>query len=368
VIGAGSFLPWDALGQDSKTDTPLVMIAKIYLCRVRARVCLVRWTVCSVLLSFLGTTVQFTQAQEILAGTEADQQIGAYAVQKGVADPNGSKAAPVAATVPAARTTAGPRGEAPTGAISGRVQNEVTGTVKLDPFVISSSKLTDGEALATNEQRFAANIKNVVATDAFGDVTEGNIVEFLKFLPGVTVGYEDGNLSPITASVRGFDPNLTKFNASDAHVSEAELSVRQSLGFAPLPSWARPFQVFANTTKLRLEGNQNASFIAFMPFSLNWGVTFSRNPLTLMANWSHLGRQRTTAVAAMGPDAFIYIEPRTTLNLNCTYQLGKRVSPFGSGRNVQNTPRNQSRAGSETPEYARRHQPGYYGVQYSVGV
>src|SRR5687767_7376597 len=51
------------------------------------------------------------------------------------------------------------------------------GIVKLDPFVASMSKLTEGESLATNEQRFAANIKNVVATDAFGDVTEGNVAE-----------------------------------------------------------------------------------------------------------------------------------------------------------------------------------------------
>ena len=52
-----------------------------------------------------------------------------------------------------------------------------SGVVKLDAFVLSSSKLTEGEALATNEQRFAPNIKNVVATDAFGDVIEGNVAE-----------------------------------------------------------------------------------------------------------------------------------------------------------------------------------------------
>ncbi|MSU68744.1 MAG: hypothetical protein EXS40_09260, partial [Opitutaceae bacterium] len=53
------------------------------------------------------------------------------------------------------------------------------GVVKLDAFIASTSRLTEGEALATNEQRFAKNIKNVVATDAFGDVTEGNVAEFM---------------------------------------------------------------------------------------------------------------------------------------------------------------------------------------------
>jgi hypothetical protein len=67
------------------------------------------------------------------------------------------------------------------------VYGDKSGTVKLDAFVLSASKMTEGEALATNEQRFAANIKNVVATDAYGDVTEGNVAEFMKFLPGVSV-------------------------------------------------------------------------------------------------------------------------------------------------------------------------------------
>ena len=55
------------------------------------------------------------------------------------------------------------------------VAAEQPGVVRLDPFVLASSKVREGEALATNEQRFAPNIKNVVSTDAFGDVPEGNI-------------------------------------------------------------------------------------------------------------------------------------------------------------------------------------------------
>ena len=91
--------------------------------------------------------------------------------------------------------------------------------VKLDAFVLSSSKLTEGEALATNEQRFAKNIKNVVATDAFGDVTEGNVAEFMKFMPGVTIEYSDA--SPNAIAVRGFDPNLTAVTADGAQLANA---------------------------------------------------------------------------------------------------------------------------------------------------
>ncbi|HUR57509.1 MAG TPA: TonB-dependent receptor [Opitutaceae bacterium] len=94
-----------------------------------------------------------------------------------------------------------------------------SGTVKLDPFVLTSSKLTEGEALATNEQRFAANIKNVVATDAYGDVTEGNVAEFMKNLPGITIDYSD--VMPLAVSVRGFDPNMTNVTSDGASLANA---------------------------------------------------------------------------------------------------------------------------------------------------
>ena len=48
---------------------------------------------------------------------------------------------------------------------------QTTGTVKLDAFLVSSDRETDAQAIATNEQRSAANIKNVVSSDSFGDVT-----------------------------------------------------------------------------------------------------------------------------------------------------------------------------------------------------
>ena len=52
--------------------------------------------------------------------------------------------------------------------------------VEMSAFVVSTSKEMDGAAIAINEQRFAANIVNVVAADEFGHVAEGNVGEFLK--------------------------------------------------------------------------------------------------------------------------------------------------------------------------------------------
>ncbi|HEY1108271.1 MAG TPA: carboxypeptidase regulatory-like domain-containing protein, partial [Opitutaceae bacterium] len=61
------------------------------------------------------------------------------------------------------------------------------GTIKLDAFVVAQERETDAMAIATNEQRFAPNIKNVMSTDSLGDVLGGSVGEFIKFLPGVTV-------------------------------------------------------------------------------------------------------------------------------------------------------------------------------------
>ena len=83
------------------------------------------------------------------------------------------------------------------------------GTVKLDSFVVSTSRETDGEAIAINEQRFAANIKNVVAADSLGDVMDGNVGEFLKFLPGITAEYDtESGGSVASVSVRGFPSSM----------------------------------------------------------------------------------------------------------------------------------------------------------------
>jgi iron complex outermembrane recepter protein len=66
-------------------------------------------------------------------------------------------------------------------------------TIKLDSFVVSSSKEMEGAAIAINEQRFARNIMNVVSADEFGTIGDGSVGEFMKFLPGITSDYTGGD-------------------------------------------------------------------------------------------------------------------------------------------------------------------------------
>jgi len=73
--------------------------------------------------------------------------------------------------------------------------------VKLDQFVVGESREMEAAAIAINEQRFAPNVKTVVSTDEFGAVAEGNVAEFLRYLPGLTVDLSGGDAR--TVSVDG---------------------------------------------------------------------------------------------------------------------------------------------------------------------
>ncbi len=75
----------------------------------------------------------------------------------------------------------------------GEARGRAGEVVKLDQFVVASSKEMDGAAIAINEQRFARNIVNVVSADEFGTISDGSIGEFMKFLPGITSDYTGGD-------------------------------------------------------------------------------------------------------------------------------------------------------------------------------
>ncbi|MDO8543231.1 MAG: TonB-dependent receptor [Opitutaceae bacterium] len=189
-------------------------------------------------------------------------------------------------------------------------------------------------------------------TDFFGNAvtfaTAADVVDF-----GLDERYVGWNVS-------------TTFNSGDARVTGMEFNVRQSL--APFGKYGRFFSVFANATKLRLEGSQTASFSAFIPKVVNWGATFTKNPVTLMLKWHHRGEQKGAAQPVLGPDAFQYRDARTTMDVNLTYQVWRRHSLFVNGRNVFNQHYNISRYGSETPDYAKRSSTNSYGVQWAFGL
>lgn len=61
------------------------------------------------------------------------------------------------------------------------------GVVQLQAFTVSSER--EGNAKAVMDQRRNMDITTSVSSDIFGDITDGNMGEFLKYLPGVDVDY-----------------------------------------------------------------------------------------------------------------------------------------------------------------------------------
>lgn len=61
------------------------------------------------------------------------------------------------------------------------------GPIEMQAFTVSSEREGNSKAIAA--QRRSMGITTSVASDIFGDVTDGNVGEFLKYLPGVDLDY-----------------------------------------------------------------------------------------------------------------------------------------------------------------------------------
>ena len=105
--------------------------------------------------------------------------------------------------------------------LNSRTHAGESGVVKLDSFVVASSRETNAMAIANNEQRFAPNVKLVVSADSFGDVMDGNVAEMMKFLPGVTALYDRSGDQTAAAriSVRGFSAGMVAITTDGAQLA-----------------------------------------------------------------------------------------------------------------------------------------------------
>ena len=91
---------------------------------------------------------------------------------------------------------------------------------KLDAFVVASDR--EGRAEAISSQRRAQNIKNIVASDEFGNLSEGNVGEVLRNMPGIDM--EFSGTDPATIKVRGIDAALTGFTVDGNNYANAASS------------------------------------------------------------------------------------------------------------------------------------------------
>ena len=93
--------------------------------------------------------------------------------------------------------------------------------VLISKFVVTTER--EGNAKAIMEQRRNMNISTSVAADSFGDGSEGNVGEFLKFLPGVDVEYVDGvSRGP---RIGGLDQSYVGVTMDGASIASADAFV-----------------------------------------------------------------------------------------------------------------------------------------------
>lgn len=76
-----------------------------------------------------------------------------------------------------------------------------------------------GSAKSLMEQKSSFNPRRVISTEALGNVSEGNVGEFLKFLPGVSVDYVEADIRSIR--IRGFDPKYSSVTMDGLPIASA---------------------------------------------------------------------------------------------------------------------------------------------------
>lgn len=89
--------------------------------------------------------------------------------------------------------------------------------VTLDAFRVSTGREMSAGDMAINEKRIARNIKEVIATDAFGTLAQDNLGDFLQYLPGVEV--EGDGTAPLTVGLRGMPAEYTNIEMDGAGLS-----------------------------------------------------------------------------------------------------------------------------------------------------
>jgi len=93
------------------------------------------------------------------------------------------------------------------------------GVINLGDVVVTGAR--DGDARAIMSQRQSMDIKNSLSSESYGDISEGNPGEFIKFMPGVdTDSTGDGTVRNV--SLRGLPPEYTSVTVNGVSLAAAD--------------------------------------------------------------------------------------------------------------------------------------------------
>ena len=160
-------------------------------------------------------------------------------------------------------------------------------------------------------------------------------------------------------------------NVGAAKVSGVELNYTQPLGF--IPYGGKYLSVFANYTKIKLEGSNETDFSGFIPESASLGATYSRKPIVFVARWNYRGLDRRGLTGSALPGGFNYLMPFPSVDLSFEYQISRRLSLFANSRNVFNAARLYQRwvdgpNGRINPAHSLYYRDSPVGVQNAIGI
>ncbi|MGC4073004.1 MAG: TonB-dependent receptor [Nibricoccus sp.] len=177
---------------------------------------------------------------------------------------------------------------------------------------------------------------------------------------------------PADPTYLGYDLQ-TKSNTGDAKITGYEFTYTQSLLF--LPHWARGFQVFANGTKLELDGSNTADFTGFAPEKYSGGINFVRKKFYVKFNCTYQADTRGALVAASAANGipegiYVYQGERFRVGVNAQYVFSKYFAIFASMTDLQGPgfTVQSKRYSDTTPDDMRKYRKQELGSTIMIGV
>lgn len=104
--------------------------------------------------------------------------------------------------------------------------NEDKSVIQLESFVVATER--EGNAKMIQEQKNSIEAKRVLATDTFGSISEGNVGEFLKYLPGVMIDYVEADARSV--SLGGLDPKYTSITLDGSPLASSGMAAASGTG------------------------------------------------------------------------------------------------------------------------------------------
>ena len=104
---------------------------------------------------------------------------------------------------------------------------------------------------------------------------------------------------------------------------------------------------------------------------MNWGASFLRPRFSIKFNVAYAYKVTGAAVAASAtvpPGTFTYVAPQITADASFEYRIMKRVSLYGSARNLSGHAKRQYRSGPGVPAHARPIRIQNFGSIVTFGV